>query len=313
MLTHSRPGTTVPIVTGRRRTLLGAVLAVLALLAAVAGATAATPQQTTRRDHAAAQGAATRILNELVLPAGSTPTASNPGGEQLRAPVARPLERAQVDDHRFWTTTASMKAVLRSIQAHLPSGTDHNGEGTASSFMFAQYELPPSADRRLSQKQLVVYVESLSNGRTAVRADAQVVYWAPRPAAERIPAAARFLEISRTGGSMGAAVRRTVTDRAQVARLRRIGDALPLEARSIEPYSCPAEPVGVGIVTFSFRARAGGPTLAQIVTLADTPTTDDPCSTTTFDLHGQKLPYLLRGGRLLRAADRLLGLSLTES
>src|SRR5579863_2057241 len=96
-------------------------LAVPAVVVAIGAA--ATPQQRTATDRAAALQAADSLLGDVVLPAGAARTSALPAW--LKYALANPFVRlyfaAQVDVHQLWSVTATPAAVVASIESDLPS------------------------------------------------------------------------------------------------------------------------------------------------------------------------------------------------
>jgi hypothetical protein len=279
---------------------------------------AATPAQRLGADRRAATAAADALLNGVVLPADARPQASEPSGDAHQ--LARPFElffyAAEVDRHAFWSTGAAPAAVIASVGAHLPPGARSTASGfssgNGSSSVFASYALPIVHPSVLGPRALVIDAVTLPGGITGVRADAVVRYLAPRLPAQRIPRAARLLEI-RTVFASRVLRSLTVTRISQVRRIAAVIDGLPfaggLKGIAIPCPFIPAAP----IVTFTFRAAATLPALAVVTEPADTPAGASPCTLTTLRIRGHREPPLLEGGVLLHRAGAILGVTLTST
>jgi len=119
----------------------------------------------------------------------------------------------------------------------------------------------------LFSQQLQVTVATLSNGETGIMAQARSVWMVPRPRSERIPASVRVIDLtlrigSGAGGMKHQRTHRYVfTERAQVTRLRREFDSLPIAQPGLA-YNCPAMLAHEPLLTMRFISGAGS-TLAR--------------------------------------------------
>lgn len=304
---------------GMPKLVAGVVLAVALGLPGAAGAGAASPAQTVRANRQAAVGAADHLLGEVILPAGATEVPTEPAGDehQLERAIELALFAAEVDRHEFWTTTASPRAVVASIDAHLPVGAHRTGSGDSGGSMFVSYSLPAVGAPALGPRTLSIDAVQLTDGSTGVRADATVRYSVPRLPAQRVPVGAHVLEVAMTPSPFGHSpppaleTPLVVTRRSQVRRIAAIVDGLAFIAalRGVA-ISCPAI-LPAPIVTFTFRATEAGPALATVTEPANTPAVAEPCFTTALTIRGHRQPGLLEGGKLLRQAGAILGVRLT--
>lgn len=296
----------------RRSLLIGALLAVGGVTAAVAA------PHTQSANRAAAGREASALLARLVLPPGATPSPGEPSGDGglLAKPAMATGWRKVADRHAWWTVPGDPAAVLAFIDRHPPAGSRWSGSvsggasgtPTLQAVTFAW----PTKGAELGQRQLAVGVVALSGGRTGVRADAQVQWIVPRPAAERIPAAARVLDV--TVASPGAAplLARTFTGRRRVAGVARLLDRQPI----LQPgngYNCPAISTAQPVVTFAFRARPGGAVVARATVDAVASGPSTPCDAIALTIRGRREPALLGGPAVVRGAQRLLGVRLAHT
>jgi hypothetical protein len=273
---RSAPGTTL-------------LLAACAAMAVAGSGCAATHTTTgpgtavlsTPRERAVADAAA--IVKAFVVPPGAQRLPKAP--DALKAPISTLVSTTLVDDVSFWRAPGQPQAVLAWEQAHLPRRFTPGDEDFR----------PPSWDRTfslsaipgvLNARDLVVEVTGAGNGRTAIRADAQVSWQPPRPASERVPSVTRVVTITQLP-SLDPHARRppapvTITDLAVVRRLAALIDSLQLS--TIGPAApCPAPPGGG--IRLTFLARAGGPPLA----VAQGPAA---CGTVQFSAGGKPQPPL---------------------
>lgn len=190
-----------------------------------------------------------------------------------------------MDDVSFWRAPGQPQAVLAWEQAHLPRRFTPGDEDFG----------PPSWDRTfslapipgvLNARDLVVEVAGAGNGLTAIRVDAQVSWQPPRPASDRVPAAARVVTITQLP-SLDPHARRppapvTITGLAVVRRLAALVDSLQLS--TIGP-GAPCPLAAGGGIRLTFLAGAGGPPLA----VAQGPAA---CGTVQFSVGGKRQPAL---------------------
>jgi hypothetical protein len=279
------------------------------------------PAQVARANRRAAVSAADQLLGEVVLPAGATEVPTEPAGDdhQLDRSNTLSLFAAAVDQRRFWTSTASLGAVVASIEAHVPTGAKWTGSGNSGTTMFVSYSLPAVDAPVLGPRILSVNAAKLTDGSTGVRADATVRYSAPRLSAQRVPAHALVLDVAMSPAPFGPSPPSTlksplmIAKRPEVQEIAAIIDGLPFLAslRGVA-ISCPAI-LPAPIVTFTFHATPSGPALATVTEATNTPTGAEPCFTTALTIRGHREPGLLEGGRLLRQAGAILGVKLTTS
>jgi hypothetical protein len=267
----------------------------LTACAAMAAGCAATHTTTTGRVTGASQAAgsptpreravadAAAILRAFVVPPGGQRLHTAP--DVLKVPSSTLVSTTLVDQVSFWRAPGQPRAVLAWEQAHLPRR-----------FIPGDADFgPPSWDRTfslspvpgvLNARDLVVEVAGAGTGQTAIRVDAQVSWQPPRPAAERVPAAARVVTITQLP-SLGPHARRppasvTITGPAVIRRLAALVDSLQLS--TIGP-DAPCPPALGGGLRLRFLARVGGPPLA----VAQGPAA---CGTVQFSADGKRQPAL---------------------
>jgi hypothetical protein len=275
----------------------------MALAVASLPASAASPASTPPPGAAVA---AARMLAGFLPPPGAVRVATAPG-QALRAAPERPGNADLVTRTGFWLAAGRPQAVLAWIEAHRPAGLAWTGRGQLGErhravVLFAEFSAPPAAG--LAERTLVVSVApagtavgaAAASDVTGIRVDAQVTWMPAKPAAERIPAAAREITVTFSGGDGdgdGAGRARTwrITDAATVARVKAIADGLPLVPPGLT--HCPAD-LGRQ-VEFVFRAERGGPVLATVVA------STGGCGTATVAIGGHAYPPLWHAGLLAEA------------
>jgi hypothetical protein len=296
-----------------KRAILPILVIVSGLACAAAAIATVSPTRTTQNNQRKAIVVARAVIRDVVLPPGAQEvSAPAPGSSDL---LARPVDQffvaSEVDRHVFWTVDASPLAVMQSISAHLPAASRLLDHGMVGSNLFATIGLRTKDWSELGPEQLVLYALALPDGSTALRADAEVQYLAPRPPAERVPTTARIVEIALTGSTTRSSLH-VVRDRAIVRRIGTIVNRLPFTGhdRGVAA-ACPGSSSNAPFDTFTFRATLHGPILAQVAEPAATPTTASLCETTTLTIRGHHEPTLADGGILLKRAGSLIGITLT--
>ncbi len=123
-----------------------AVLVSVAAVAVIAAVGVAAGQPNQRVPARAARNArvarrdSRRLLAKLVLPAGATETAHNPGGVALASASFVPVSSALIDVRRFWRVPGEQPgAVLAWFKAHVPAGSSltTSGAGSGPNFTFS--------------------------------------------------------------------------------------------------------------------------------------------------------------------------------
>ncbi len=296
----------------RTRALTVALVAIVGGGASVAIAAGAAPAAHTRaaqRNHRAASRDAGQLLRKVVLPAGAVVASRNPTvWKWFTQPQMTPDTPAVVDHHRFWRVPGKPpSAVLAWFQAHRPAGASPAGSGSGSGLGYVFDSLSfqfPSISHAITSRQLVVLLTAARGGGTAVRVDAEDVWFIPRPRWERVPAGVTAIELVdhkfnfRTGKTSTSS--QTVTDAIQVAKVVADVNALPPGQPGVE--ACPAD-IGPN-VALKFYGDQGGPVVAE----ADAD--GSGCGTVGFKLAGRAEPYLTGGPGLIAQLDTLLGMHL---
>jgi len=255
---------------------------------------AASPRQRAEADAAA-------ILASFVAPPGARRLAAAPAldGGVLKTASDFAVSTALVDDTSWWLAPGQPQALLTWEKARLPRQFAA-GDATFGQTMSDTFSLPPVSGV-LNTRDLVVEVVSAGGGRTAIRVDAQVTWQPPRPAAERVPSAARVVTITQLPSLLPHGKRPlpsvTITDAAVTKRIAALVDQLPVSTLGI--MSCPAM-VGGGI-ELTFRARAGAPVVAVV-------NSQGGCDTVLFTIAGRQQPALMGSGSLILDVLKTAGL-----
>ena len=240
------------------------------------------------RQRAEADAAAIRA--SFVPPPGARRLTGAPdaGGGVLTRPAMTVVMANLVDAASWWLAPGQPQAVLTWEKAHMPrrfTSSEWGSSGQDASEEWDRvFDLPP-VPGVLNSRQLIVEVASAGHGQTGIRIDAQVEWLPPKPAAERVPAAAESVTISAvpSGQPIGKwPPGATITSRDEVRRIASLVNGL----RVWPPgrYSCALPPTWLMKLTFR---GADGRTLAVV-------TGDQWCDTVDFTAGGK--PLLSLGG-----------------
>ncbi|HEX3690353.1 MAG TPA: hypothetical protein VHV28_11665 [Solirubrobacteraceae bacterium] len=293
---------------GRSIVVQGAL--VLMALALVAAATATAGGE--RANRRAAQRDAARLLAHPILPSNAIPSAGEPADDQhfLSRPGQVPAAVNLVDLHRWWTVPEDEALVSAFVNAHQPKGTRGVTGGVGDGVDFTTESLTfklPSVGRSLGTRWLVVAMVTLPGDQTGVRIDAEVQWLIPRPAGERVPSAARLLEVTVARPGRPPAGDVTVTRAGEVRRMASLIDGLQTEQPGA--FDCTGRAVDP-VATFTFRAEPAPPArrvLARATQIIEPSPRGGYCEPMTFTVKGRPQTPLVGGAGVVRAAQRLLG------
>lgn len=249
---------------------------------------------TTAGNRRAAKRSAVKLLGLVVLPPGAVRLGAEPKGD--RGLLRHALIRFQVERHRFWRVHAPLGSVFAFFRSHPSPGSRLSSKSSRPYFRtrpasrMVEFTWRPIAGR-VSWRALLVDLVKLPHGWTGVRADSQTAWLAVRPAAERVPAGVREVDVRVSH------VTRRVTEKEQVRSIVRSFNALPL-GQVGGKCAVPELPE----VRLAFRS-AGGAVLAR----AAVPQDGQGCVGIAFTIHGRAQPALGDQYAFIRSLQRLLG------
>jgi hypothetical protein len=267
---------------------------------------AVSPEQQARNDAAA-------MLAAFVPPPGATRLSKPPGGVggKLSHPEGYPSDPDVVYAATLWQIPGmTPKQVLAWEKAHLPSRFKlslQTGEEVTvpprfrppgDPYHYASYGFSPPAGKT-DFGEMTVGAASTLAGQTYVRVQAVVAWQPPRPATEKVPAAAKVITITaqpdlNAPHDVPGPV--TITDPVKVSRVISLLDGLNIDPGGM--HGC-LMMSGRGI-TLTFRASASGPALA-------TAHEDVPdCGRVAFAIGGHGQPALSDWGSF---ASKALGIA----
>lgn len=267
---------------------------------------------------AAALALARRLLSHLVLPPGARPIQVSPLPQPLRHPPLAFGGADSVKVHRLFRLRQPMPTAYGFLKTHVPAGMRPESYGQAGqaapgtvpsrssagrhphlSHVTTDYVsyAPRSLPRGMYQAELATTIGPAASGsRSLVRADAQVIWFPRRSAAENLdPADFHAVTLRATEfNPRTRTVTRTFTSRPVIVRLARIFDALPAA-----PYQPPSCPVILAEYRLDFAAAAGP---ARNVVASTT-----GCLTVQVTAGHNAQPLLWGDEKLIAAVGRLLG------
>jgi hypothetical protein len=201
-----------------------------------------TPPPGTRSEAAAL---ARLLLSRLILPAGAdrlpqTPLPSSLSGAWYAGAVVTP----SLDQYRVYALAQPMAAAAAFLAARVPAGLAEAGTGQyGNSGDVAEMDVTyvdQHAPAGIAGAQVVVSVVPARSGGSYLRADAQIIWYPPRTAAEYIdPARYHVLSITvLISGRRSHTVHKVVTSQTFIARLAEALDHM--QAEPLGTVSCPA-------------------------------------------------------------------------
>jgi hypothetical protein len=247
----------------------------------------------------AARRDARALIQKVDLPAGAVAVNGNPSSnEWLNSPQMAEDTPALVDAHQFYRVPDQQPdAVAEWIQSHVPAGSSLDGtEGGSGDFSAYSFAFPSVAGV-LANRQLSVAIVPARGGGSAIRVDAEDIYWVPRPKSERVPKGVHLIDVTVQRMNPFSTSNLTVTNRAEVAKVIRLVDALPPAQPGVT--ACPADDGPE--VTLHFLANNG-----KTVPLATVEADGSGCGGVSFRFTTQE-PGLSGGWTLDEQLERLLG------
>ena len=252
---------------------------------------------------AEADALARKLLSKLRLP-GARRLPQLPVPQPLRQPSLWALATASVDLHRLFELGQPMQAVAAALAAKVPAGMTLASTGggggpggpTSAGVSYTARSVPAGVD----QAQLVLTVVPSASGGSLVRADAQVILYPPRAAAEYIdPAHYHVLTIAVTIYNPRLhTIRKVVTSPAAIRRLADV-----LDRSRVNPGKTIGCPVIFAEYRLAFSVSRNSPP-ALVVTASRW-----PCEGAEVRAGGRLQPSLQDAAGVVAVADRLMGVT----
>jgi hypothetical protein len=248
---------------------------------------------------ALARTVARRLLARLVLPAGAHPAGRR--GAPPRAEVIGSM--SLLDLHRFVALPMPLSAAVAYFRGHPPAGMEASGTGTTSDRGRVTEQDVSFSLRRprvgiTSETELLVSLAMSRSGGTAMRADAEVIWYPPRSAAEYLRAGSiRSARIS--ASFLNPRPRhfgKVATSGRVIARIAALLDGMRATDNSV--MYCPMIDASYQV---TFTARAGRHRVVVDAT---------GCARDIVSVNGKDQPPLFDpGNALIKALHRVLALS----
>jgi len=267
--------------------------------AVAAGAQARAGREPPAGSRARAQALAGQLLTRLALPPGARPVRLRVLPPSLRQPQIGGVWTHAADVHRLFLVREPVTAVRGFLRTHLPAGLFLSSEGqgagagaiTMESLSFGLRAPPPGIDNA----ELDTAVVPAPGGGSLLRADAEVIWYPARSAAERVdPARYRAAMVTITlFNPRQHTIRRAITSGAVIAQLAGLVDGL---------HGAPYQPVSCPVIIASYRITfvpAAAPAPQVVVTPSG-------CMTVGVTVAGAAQPPLWGDSGLVGAARRLL-------
>ncbi len=252
---------------------------------------------------AEANALAEHLLSRLRLPAGTRRLPSKPAPPYLSQPAPEPVDSALLDEHRFFAVARPPAALSDYLVAHVPDGMTSLGTSQSSgpgqpTTLGVGYYLARPVPAGIYSAQVDLTMVPDSSGGSLLRADAQVIWYPSRTAAEYVdPTRYHVLTMTVTvDGRKMHTIHRVVTSQADIARLAEALDRSPAEPPVA--INCPAI-----FVTYQLALSVSRHSRPVVMIW----TNSIGCGGTAITVDGRPQPGLADDGAVAVAADQALG------
>jgi hypothetical protein len=251
---------------------------------------------------AEADALARLLLSRLRLPEGTRRLPSTPAPPYLSQAAYSPADSALLDDHEFFAVPLPPDALSDYLVAHVPHGMTAGGTGQSSgpgepTTLDVSYAARSVPSGIYSAQVVLTFVPDRSGG-SVMRADAQVIWYPSRSAAEYVdPDRYHVLTMAVTlYGRKVHTIHKVVTSRADIARLAEALDRSPAEPPIA--INCP-----LILVTYQLSLSVSRHARPVVVVWAN----DIGCGGTAITVNGRPQPALADSGAVAAAANEALG------
>ena len=251
---------------------------------------------------AEASALAAALLSRLRLPVGTLPLPPTPAPAYLSQPGSQAASSVLVDEHQFFTARIPPRLLSDFLVTHVPAGLASGGTGQSSgpgqpTILDVSYAAA-SVPAGIYSAQVVLTMVPDTTGGSVLRADAQVIWYPGRSAAEYIdPDRYHVLTIAVTVyGQHMHTIHKVVTSQADIARLAEALDRSPAEPSLV--INCP-----VIFLTYQLSLSVSRHARPAVVIRAS----DIGCGGTAITVDGKPQPALVDSGAVAATADQALG------
>jgi len=212
---------------------------------------------------------------------------------------------ASLDQYQLFALAQPMDTAAAFLAAHVPPGLGDGGTGSGSSTDGGTMQdvayLARSVPAGIAGAQLVLTITPARSGGSLLRADAQVIWYPPRTAAEYIDPVryhALIIDVTIYGGRKLRTVHAVVTSRAVIARI-----AEALDRSQAEPTAAIVCPSDAATYQLAFSVSKQG---RPVVTVWSA---QSGCGGSGITVNGHAQPSLADYGTVATLVDRALGLT----
>jgi hypothetical protein len=245
--------------------------------------------------HVDAIRAAQAMLDDTLVPAGSSISSTEPAGDggKLRTPSRTYDTPNLVDLHRFYVVPGSAAGVAASMAQHPPSGSSLAFKGTHSDEQVVVFTWPTSGPLFNDQAVLVNAVP-LAGGGTGLRIDADVVWLPTKPRGDLITSAGVIdVQESEATSSVTAVISRP---KAVATVLRFFNQLAVAQQGSVCPNRAGPK------TRLVFKERVGSRVIATVVAVGTT------CLQVRVRQFGHWILPELQGSSLVNIVNNLAGI-----
>jgi hypothetical protein len=254
---------------------------------------------------AEAAALASTMLSRLRLPTGADRLPPVPVPPSLSQPTLMAGATASLDVYQLFELPQTMGAAAAALTAHVPGGlilAVTGGPGVGSNGVSSQdvgYAVR-SVPAGVYAAWVVLTLTPTATGGSLLRADAQVIWYPPRTAAEYIdPTRYRVLTIAITTLNPRLnTIDRVVTSPAAIAQLAEALDRS--QVNPVRTVSCPAI-----FATYRLAFAVSRQTTPAVVVTASR----SPCEGAQVSVGAQKQPSLQDAATVVAISDRLVGVT----
>jgi hypothetical protein len=211
-----------------------------------------------------AEVGAERELRSVPVPSGARRVAKAPSSG-LVEPLGTSGNPNEIDRWKWLVAPGTVTGTLAWFEAHPPKhahiDSTYRSGGGAKAASSIWFEVPKHS-RRVAGPSVITSVAKLGGRRVGILIEVRQDWLTPHPAAAKVPAEARIIDVSRRRD--GRARWQEIRKASRVRRIAHVIDQLPAAQPEIN-YGCGVVPSTVRhtVVRILFKSHRGGPVLAE--------------------------------------------------